>query len=274
MSPAAPAPADAAAALATHLGPLAQDFALEWIASCASSNTELLNRDLSADERIAVLVADEQTAGRGRRGRQWQSWPAGSLTFSLRWRFPAGSTAPVGLSLVVGLALAQGLKTLGVDGLQLKWPNDVLVHGNKIAGILIELVSGRGRTTAAVIGIGLNLRLPADAHIPDQPGVTDLERELDAPLPERPMLLAALLLEVQRLLTLYAQAGFPVLRPAWERYNAFADLPVQISGETGIVTGVCAGVDDEGALLLRNEQGLQRLLSGDVSLRALAGAAR
>lgn len=268
------APADAAAALAAHLGALAPGFALEWIACCASSNTELLNRDLPADERIAVLVADEQTAGRGRRGRQWQSWPEGSLTFSLRWRFPVGSPAPSGLSLVVGLALVQGLKTLGVDGLQLKWPNDVLVHGNKLAGILIELVSGRGRSSAAVIGIGLNLRLPADAHIPDQPGVTDLARELDGPLPDRPRLLAALLVELQRLLALYAQAGFPALRPAWERYNAFAELPVQVSGDTGIMTGVCVGADEDGALLLRNEHGLHRLLSGDVSLRALAGAAR
>ena len=151
---------------------------------------------------------------------------------------------------------------------------DVLVQGEKIAGILIELVSSRQRGNAAVIGIGLNLRLPADVRIPDQPGVTDLAHALDGPLPGRPALLATLLLELQRLLTRYAGDGFPMLRRDWEHYNAFADLPVQIRSEAGVVTGVCAGVDDDGALLLRNEQGLQRVLAGEVSLRAWNGADR
>jgi biotin-(acetyl-CoA carboxylase) ligase len=129
-----------------------------------------------------VLAADRQTAGRGRRGGVAILAGAG-LTFSVLWRFAPGAPLPGGLSLVVGLAVARALEELGVEGVQLKWPNDVLVNGHKIAGILIELVSGRGQPLAAVIGVGINLRLPPEAAIESPLGVTDLARCLDAPPP-------------------------------------------------------------------------------------------
>ncbi len=257
-----------AAEVASLLGPLASAFAVSWVETCASTNSELMTLTPPDDDRVHVLVADSQTAGRGRRGRQWQSWTGGSLTFSALWRFPAGAPVPAGLSLVVGLALARALESVGLEGVQLKWPNDVLVHGNKIAGILVELLPGRGRTPAAVIGIGINLSLPDGVEIPDQPGVTDLRRELGATLPSREALLAALLAELNRLLYTYAQAGFSALRGAWQQRNAFADLPVRISGEGDAVVGTCRGVDEDGALLVLTEAGTRRILSGEVSLRA------
>lgn len=249
------------------LGHRAGAFALRVVDECGSTNSELVDRPPADDGRIHVLAAERQTAGRGRRGRQWQSWPGASLTFSALWRFAPGSPVPAGLSLVAGLALARALEKLGVQGLQLKWPNDVLVHGEKLAGILVELLPGRGRTPAAVIGIGVNLQLPADAHIPDQPGVTDLSAHC-SPLPDRASLLGVLLAELHDLFELYATAGFAALRGAWQQRNAFADLPVRISGEGGELTGLCAGVDEDGALLIRGEAGLTRVLSGEVSLRA------
>ena len=242
-----------AAELATALGPLAGDFALDWVSECTSTNTALVDAPPADDGRIHVLVADRQRAGRGRRGRQWLSWEGASLTFSTLWRFSPGAPAPAGLSLVAGLALARALEQLGVQGVQLKWPNDVLVHGNKLAGILIDLLPGRGRPPAAVIGIGLNLRLP-DAHgIENQTGVTDLAQALECVPP--------------------APAGFPALRGAWQQRNAFADLPVRIVSDQDVRIGICAGVDDDGALLLRTDTGMQRILAGDVSLRPLTGDA-
>lgn len=257
--------------LAFHLGALAQNFAIEWVESCDSTNARLVDAPPPDDGRVHVLVADRQTAGRGRRGRQWQSWQGASLTFSVLWRFEPGAPAPAGLSLTSGLALARALEALGVQGVQLKWPNDVLVHGEKLAGILVELLPTRGRPPAAVIGIGLNLRLPADAHFPGQTGVTDLARALDAAPPSRSAVLATLLAELLHLFDTYAIAGFPALRGAWEQRNAFAELPVAIAGEGSTQFGICTGVDDDGALLLQTESGMQRVLAGDVSLRPLTG---
>ncbi len=262
-----------AAEVASLLGPLAPAFALSWVETCASTNSELMSLTPQDDGRVHVLVADSQTAGRGRRGRQWQSWSGGSLTFSALWRFPAGAPVPAGLSLVVGLSLARALESVGLEGVELKWPNDVLVRGNKLAGILVELLPGRGRTPAAVIGIGINLSLPDGVEIPDQPGVTDLRRELGAPVPAREALLAALLAELHRLLDTYAQAGFAALRGAWQQRNAFADLPVRISGEGDALVGTCRGVDEDGALLVQTGAGTRRILSGEVSLRAAPGGA-
>lgn len=266
-----PDPATSLRALEEALGAHAAAYALDWIGDCDSSNTELTNRPLPSDDRLHVLVADRQHAGRGRRGRRWQSWDGGSLTFSLQWRLPAGGTAPAGLSLVVGLAVARALEDCGVTGVQLKWPNDVLVHGRKLAGILIELVAVQGRPAAAVIGIGLNLHLPDDAHIPDQPAVTDLFIELGARAPDRVAVLGAILGQLRALLDTYAMAGFGALQGAWEQRNAFANLPVSISGESGSIHGTCIGVGDDGALCLRTAEGVRRIVSGDVSLRPDTG---
>lgn len=273
-TPATPDTSTPAGALTTtvaELDPLAARFAIEWVDSCASTNSSLMEHPPADDGKVHVLVAERQSAGRGRRGRQWQSWAEGSLTFSLLWRFAPGAPVPAGLSLVAGLAVARTIEQLGVLGVQLKWPNDVLVNGEKLAGILVELLPARDRSLSAVIGIGINLQLPPDAHIEHHAGVTDLMRALEHAPPSRPALLARLLAELQALLDTYALAGFPALRGAWEQRNAFAELPVRISGERDASDGICLGVDEDGALLLRTSDGVTRILAGDVSLRPLGG---
>lgn len=249
------------------LGVLANQFALVVVDECDSTNSVLRDAPPPDDGRTHVLVAHHQLAGRGRRGRIWHAWPGYSLTFSSLWRFDPSPTIPAGLSLVAGLAVARTLENLGVEGVQLKWPNDVMVLGNKIAGILVELVPGRGRTPAAVIGIGLNLALPDDSHIPDQPGVTAVARELAAPSLDASAVLAGILTSLHDLLTSYAQGGFTALRSAWQQRNAYADLPVSVRDERSETSGICAGVDEDGALLLDTDQGRIRIIAGDVSLR-------
>lgn len=256
-----------AAVISQHLGDMGDAFDLRVLNECASSNSVLLDAPPTDDGRIHAVIAEHQTAGRGRRGRQWQSWPGASLTFSTLWRFAPGAPVPAGLSLVAGLAVVRALEKLGLQGLQLKWPNDVLVNGQKLAGILVELLPGRGRTPAAVVGIGLNLHLPADVHIPGQPGVTDLGQHLN-PLPDRNALLALLLTELYNLFETYAAAGFAALRNAWQQRNAFANLPVRITGEAHEIGGICVGVDEDGALLVQTSDARVRILSGEVSLRA------
>jgi BirA family transcriptional regulator, biotin operon repressor / biotin---[acetyl-CoA-carboxylase] ligase len=256
-------------AIRQHLRDRAASFDIQVVAECPSTNSVLMSAAPSEDGRTPVLVAERQTAGRGRRGREWLAWPGASLTFSVLWRFPAGAPVPAGLSLVAGLALAVALEKLGVAGVQLKWPNDVLVGGRKLAGILVELQPGRDQTPAAVIGIGLNIAVPTDAVIPDQPAVASLADCL-APMPDRNRVLAAILAELQDLLDLYAMAGFAALRGAWEQRHAYAGRPVRILGEGQVLEGTCEGVDEDGTLLLRTDAGLQRVLSGDVSLRERA----
>ena len=255
------------ATLARILEPLAPEFGIRWIEECESTNSALLAAPPADDGRMHVLVATRQSAGRGRRGRRWLAWPGASLTFSVLWRFAAGEQAPAGLSLVVGLALARTLERLGVAGVALKWPNDVLVHGAKIAGILVELLPGRGGAQAAVICIWLNVRLPDGVDFPGQEsGVSDLALEMQNP-PTREALLAAILAELQPMLATYARAGFALLRSAWQQRNAFANLPICIGGEGDDITGLCLGVDEGGALLVRTNAGVRRILSGEVSLR-------
>jgi len=255
-----------AEAINRELGDLASAFELRVVPECASTNSALMAAPPADNGRTHVLVAERQTAGRGRRGRQWQSWADGSLTFSTLWRFAPGAPVPAGLSLVAGLAVVRALEKLGVSGLQLKWPNDVLIHGAKLAGILVELLPGRDRTPAAVVGIGLNLLVPPGALIPDQPAVTDLDSHL-ALLADRNVILAGLLGELHALFETYAAAGFAALRGAWQQRNAFADLPVRVSGEDSELLGTCIGVDEDGALRVRTATGIVRILSGEVSLR-------
>lgn len=250
----------------SHLGADAAAFQLRVIAQCESTNSELLSDPPGDDDRVAVLVCGRQTAGRGRRGRDWLSWGDASLTFSMLWRFAPDAPVPAGLSLVAGLAVARCLEQLGVEGVQLKWPNDVLVHGRKLAGILVELMPGRGRTPAAVVGIGINLSLPAEASLPAGVDAVALDQVIATP-PDRNRLLALLLAEFAALFATYATAGFAAFRGAWEQRNAHAGLPVRISGEGREIEGTCLGVDEDGALRLATGSGPQRVLSGEVSLR-------
>lgn len=252
-------------ALRTFLGHDADAFALDVRAECDSTNTVLTEAVPADDGRVPVVVCDLQRAGRGRRGRQWQAWPGASLTFSTLWRFPAGAPVPAGLSLVAGVAVATTLEKFGVAGVELKWPNDIQVHGRKLGGILVELASAR--QVAAVVGIGLNLSLPLGARVPDREDISALDRVLDAP-PARERLLAELLLTLRRLFDTYATSGFAAFQGAWNQRNAYADLPVRLSGEAESIEGVCLGVDVDGALRLQTDAGVRRVLAGDVSLRA------
>ena len=245
----------------------ASRFALEVHATCESTNALLLDVPPPEDGRIAAVACDRQTAGRGRRGRPWLAWPGASLTFSAQWQFDADAPAPAGLSLVAGLAVATVLEQLGVAGVELKWPNDVQVHGRKLAGILVEL-SG-ARPTVAVVGIGLNLTIPPGETVPGREDVTALDQVMDA-VPTREQLLAELLRMQRTLFDTYASTGFAAFVGAWNQRNAYADLPVWISGEGEVIEGICLGVDDDGALRVRTDAGTLRVIAGDVSLRLVA----
>jgi BirA family biotin operon repressor/biotin-[acetyl-CoA-carboxylase] ligase len=295
-------------AIAAALGGAACRFDIDLLAECGSTNAELLTRAASGAPSGTVVVAERQTAGRGRMGREWIAVPGDSLTFSLLWRFAAGNELS-GLSLAAGVAVARALEKLGrplaaegaplsggeasasgmrAAGLRsaaaasasavaspqagpllrapasltstaLKWPNDVLKDGRKLAGILIELQSN----TAAVIGIGLNLRLPAAMPNEVRATAAALDVEVDPN-----SLLAALLTELLAVLDAFAVGGFATVRDEWLARHAWAGRPVRVlMPHAAPLDGICAGIADDGALLLETAAGVRRILSGDVSLR-------
>jgi BirA family biotin operon repressor/biotin-[acetyl-CoA-carboxylase] ligase len=251
------------AAIASCLGPAARRFDIDVLESCDSTNAVLLARAEAGAPSGTVVITREQTAGRGRRGRHWIASPGDSLAFSLLWRFAPG-TAPAGLSLAVGLAVARAVATVGADNTALKWPNDILGNGRKLGGILIELVPGAPH--AAVIGIGLNLQLPA-AMPDDLRAVSAALCKPDAAIDEN-ALYAVLLGELLTVLEAFAASGFAPMRDEWMARNAYADASVNLLTDFGAPRGgICRGVDVDGALLFEVDGRVERILSGEVSLR-------
>ncbi len=251
------------AAIASCLGPAARRFDVDVLDSCDSTNAVLLARAEAGAPSGTVVITREQTAGRGRRGRHWIASPGDSLAFSLLWRFAPG-TAPAGLSLAVGLAVARAVATVGADNTALKWPNDILGNGRKLGGILIELVPGAPH--AAVIGIGLNLQLPA-AMPDDLRAVSAALCKPDAAIDEN-ALYAVLLGELLTVLEAFAASGFAPMRDEWMARNAYADASVNLLTDFGAPRGgICRGVDVGGALLFEVDGRVERILSGEVSLR-------
>lgn len=258
------------------LGAAGGRFDVDSLAECESTNTELLARAERGAPSGSVLVADRQTAGRGSRGRTWLASPEASLTFSLLWRFDGGLERMSGLSLAVGLAVVEALEACGASGVKLKWPNDILHDGAKLGGILVELHNeprrdayDEGNAAMAVIGIGLNLALPESIVSNDGFALPPAALVRAVPtMPERHQLFAQLLIALARVLDRFAEHGFSALRAQWQARHAWQDAPVRLLRDGSILKdGVCLGADDDGALLVRTEAGIERCLSGDLSIR-------
>ncbi|HEV7820839.1 MAG TPA: biotin--[acetyl-CoA-carboxylase] ligase [Burkholderiales bacterium] len=250
------------------LGAAASRFQIEVVDRIESTNTALMHRAANGAASGSVIAAEWQTAGRGRRGRQWHALPGAALTFSLLWRFEQGAGFLAGLSLAVGVALIRTLQQHGVHDAGLKWPNDVLWRGRKLAGILIEMHGDMLGPSAAVIGIGLNCRMPAALlERIDQPAV-DFATAAGA-APDRSCLLASLLIELDRVCSEFAHAGFAPIRAEWQKHDVYHNRSVQIALPDGsVVNGKAAGIAENGAFVLATSGGKLNFHSGDVSLRA------
>jgi len=252
------------------LGDAGGRFDVDSLAECESTSTLLLERTAQGAPAGSVIVTDRQTAGRGSRGRIWLASPESSLTFSVLWRFECGLDGLSGLSLAVGVAVVHALEACGASGVSLKWPNDILHDNAKLGGILVEL-QGEPDGALAVIGIGLNLRLPesigAGEGFAIPPAALD---KIITPLPERHALLAQLLIELAHVFDRFSAGGFSALRQQWQARHAWQDRPVCLLRDGQIAKeGICRGADSDGALLVQTKTGVERCLSGDLSLRAL-----
>jgi BirA family biotin operon repressor/biotin-[acetyl-CoA-carboxylase] ligase len=230
-----------------------------------STNNEL-QRGLRSATGSRVCLAECQTAGKGRIGRNWQSPFAGNICLSLLWRFPDHS-ALAGLSLAVGVAAVRALQAVGAAGIGLKWPNDLLWRGRKLGGILLEVSGEAHGSFAVVIGIGLNGYLPrAWAQHIDQPW-SDLREILgSAPLP-RNRLVTGLLEQLLGLLAAYPERGLTAVLDEWRGYHCQQGQSACLYLGDQRISGTIAGVDDQGQLLLDTAEGRKTYASGDLRLR-------
>jgi BirA family biotin operon repressor/biotin-[acetyl-CoA-carboxylase] ligase len=256
-----------------QLGVHAEDFEVRVVDRLESTNTTLLEQAVAGAAGGLVLAAELQTRGRGRRGRAWHTGLGGALTFSLLWRFEQGAGFLAGLGLAVGVALVRALHSLDVEDAMLKWPNDVLVRHQKLAGTLVELQGDVLGPSLAVMGVGINYRLDHSTRQRIDQAVTDL---IAAGAPrDRNRVLGQVLAQLAEVLRVFSAHGFAPLRKEWESYHVYAQRAVALRLPDGSWTeGTVAGVGDDGALLLQTTTGLRRFHSGEVSLRAIGDAAR
>lgn len=245
--------------------------ALEVHHSIDSTNRYLL--EAGADPQITparLCLAEHQSAGRGRRGRQWQSPFGASIYLSLRWQFEETPAQLPALALAAGVVVAQTLEALGVNEIGLKWPNDLYWGGRKLGGILLEMRGEAGGASDVVIGLGLNVSMPSasDKEI-DQPWV-DLQEILGSSRPHRAVLAGQLSTALCRGVQDFCRSGFAAFAQEYARRDVLDGHAVSVEQAGQALRGVARGIEDDGALRVCVDGDVRRFVSGDVSLRRIA----
>ncbi|MDD1784421.1 bifunctional biotin--[acetyl-CoA-carboxylase] ligase/biotin operon repressor BirA [Enterovibrio sp. ZSDZ35] len=229
-----------------------------------STNQYLLDRVGQLASGTACL-AEYQQSGRGRRGRTWFSPFGANLYLSMYWRLDAGMAAAMGLSLVVGVSMAETLNKLGAKDVKVKWPNDLYWQDKKLAGILVEMTGQAGDAAHLVIGMGLNVSMP-DTDAVDQKWAN--LKEACTTLPNKNLLAAALINGVTEALRQYEEVGMAGFVLKWEKYDNFNGRAVKLLMGERVVKGIARGINEQGALMLETESGIAPYLGGEISLRA------
>lgn len=231
--------------------------------SIPSTNATLLSSHPS--ESLQIAVAEHQTAGRGRRGRAWVSPYGKNLYFSIRKDIASGLSAYEGLSLAVGVVVVECLKHLGATGLSLKWPNDILLDGKKLGGILIEVAGDPSGQCHIVVGVGINLATSSlMTEKIDQPWNTLNNSSTKF---SRNQLLGNLLVDLSWLLNQFESQGFAFYRDRWQNLNAYTNQEVVAVAGNQQIKGTVTGIDTQGALILETAEGRKYLHGGEISLR-------
>ena len=247
---------------------------LEVFKSIDSTNKYAREKAEQAPASGSVVLAEQQSAGRGRRGKTWVSPFAANIYLSIVWDFEQGAQALEGLSLAVGVAVKRALNAQGVNGVQLKWPNDIYVEGQKLGGILLEMIGDPAGQCSVIVGVGINVAMPETQGSDIDQEWTDIRSQLqkypdgENQRPSRNKLAASLISEIVMLLRDFQAQGFSMYRDEWQAADAFFGQEAVISTPKQSITGIVKGVDQNGALRLQLENGkIDTFIGGELSLR-------
>ena len=239
--------------------------ALEVYFETDSTNQRLLEAGMTGDVHRHACVAEFQSAGRGRRGRQWVAPLGAGVCLSIAWRFDL-AVGLSGLSLAVAVAVRRALLRIGAHGIGLKWPNDLVWHHKKLAGILAEVRGETGGPCTVVIGVGVNVALPHEAAEMIEQPYTDLQSVMKCDV-SRNALAAALISELLKLLPQYEAGGLAPFLSEWRQADAVRGEQIELSLPNRRVLGRAMDIDDNGALLVNIDGTVSRFISGEVSVR-------
>lgn len=229
-----------------------------------STNQYLLDR-INELQSGDACIAEYQQAGRGRRGRQWFSPFGANLYMSMYWRLEQGPAAAMGLSLVIGIVMAETLQALGAEKVRVKWPNDLYLNDRKLAGILVELTGKTGDAAQIVIGAGINLAMRSAEATQINQGWINLQ-EADVNI-DRNELAAKLINSLREALTVFEVDGLKPFITRWAALDNFINRPVKLLIGEREVHGIARGVDDQGGLLLEQDGQIKSWIGGEISLR-------
>lgn len=237
---------------------------LEVIPVIDSTNQYLLDR-MNALQSGDACIAEYQQAGRGRRGRQWFSPFGANLYMSMYWRLEQGPAAAMGLSLVIGIVMAETLQQLGAQDVRVKWPNDLYLNDRKLAGILVELTGKTGDAAQIVMGAGINLAMRGADTAQINQGWINLQEAGIAI--NRNDLAAKLINSLRDALPLFERDGLAPFTDRWKALDNFIDRPVKLLIGDREIHGVARGIDKQGGLVLEQDGELKSWVGGEISLR-------
>lgn len=237
---------------------------LQVLTSVDSTNSHVRRRAEAGERYPLAVLAERQTAGRGRLGRTWVSPFGRNLYLSVGWSFSDGAASLAGLSLAVGVATRRALAASGVSGLGLKWPNDILRDRHKVGGILLEMTGDPAGSCQVIVGIGINVAMPHAAAVAIEQPWADLA---DVGTVTRNGLAAAVLSELLPLLANFPITKFAAYREEWERHDAYRGARVRITTPGTQLDGIARGVTAGGALRLDVDGREQLINGGEMSLR-------
>ncbi|EMX9856529.1 bifunctional biotin--[acetyl-CoA-carboxylase] ligase/biotin operon repressor BirA [Klebsiella michiganensis] len=230
-----------------------------------STNQYLLDR-LSELQSGDACVAEYQQAGRGRRGRKWFSPFGSNLYLSMYWRLEQGPAAAIGLSLVIGIVIAEVLQSLGADKVRVKWPNDLYLQDRKLSGILVELTGKTGDAAQIVSGAGINLMMRrVESDVVNQGWISLQEAGISI---DRNTLAACLIKELRAGFKLFENEGLAPYLTRWEKLDNFINRPVKLIIGDKEIFGISRGIDAQGALLLEQDGVVKSWIGGEISLRS------
>ena len=242
---------------------------LEVFSEIASTNTHLLTQAAPAAGHFRVAIADHQTSGRGRHSRRWESAPGAGLCLSFSYTFAKTHDQLSALTLAIGVAVIDALQSLGIEDVSLKWPNDIVALDGKLGGILTEVQSTAGSSVTVVAGIGVNVRLGEatdiglDSDWARQP--VDLASISENP-PDRELLAGTIIEHLNSAFARFEEFGFKAFADEWRRHDWLSGKEITVDMPDRKISGMAAGVADDGELLVETGGGVTRIISGSIVL--------